>query len=259
MNKYFILNPVSGFIRLSIVILLCMAFAFGCARRPTAPPPPKALPGHPKPYKVLGQWYQPVPSAKDFQQDGIASWYGEQFHGKKTSNGEIYDMYALTAAHKTLPLGTWVRVYNTNNDKEVVVRINDRGPFVGNRIIDLSYTAARKLDMVGPGTAPVVVVALGAAKNPTQPSETPTEFIPVNYDSGTFTFQVGAFKNKDNAERLVQNLNTKYKNAHISLYDAGQEIFYRVRVGKYTSLQQIMKEESLLAEAGYTDAFIVAE
>ncbi|MBA4369047.1 MAG: hypothetical protein C0403_15565 [Desulfobacterium sp.] len=84
-------------------------------------------------------------------------------------------------------------------------------------------------------------------------------FIPVNYDSGTFTFQVGAFKNKDNAERLVQNLNTKYKNAHISLYDAGQEIFYRVRVGKYTSLQQIMKEESLLAEAGYTDAFIVAE
>ena len=239
------------------VLLIGLLLAAGCARMQPEPPPAK--PGHPKPYKVLGKWYQPIPSAKGFRQEGIASWYGSDFHGKKTSNGEVYDMHALTAAHKTLPLGTWVRVRNTSNDKEVVVRVNDRGPFVGNRIIDLSYTAAKTLDMVGPGTAPVVVVALGASKNKTRPSETPTEFEPLDYDSGTFTFQVGAFKNRDNAERLVRKLGRNYQNAHISRYDTGSEVFYRVRVGKYSSLQQIMKEESALAKAGFTDSFIVAE
>lgn len=239
------------------VLLIGLFFAAGCARLQPAPPPAK--PGHPKPYKVLGKWYQPIPSAKDFRQEGIASWYGADFHGKKTSNGEIYDMHALTAAHKTLPLGTWVRVRNTSNDKEVVVRINDRGPFVGKRIIDLSYTAAQKLDMVGPGTAPVVVVALGASKGKAPPSEPPTEFEPLDYDRGTFTFQVGAFKNRSNAERLVRTLSKTYPNAHISRYDTGSEIFYRVRVGKYSSLQQIMKEEHELAKAGFADSFIVAE
>jgi rare lipoprotein A len=242
-----------------IFLILAVLLVSSCAKPPTYSTHPKSKPGQPKPYKVLGKWYQPISSAKDFQQDGIASWYGKKFHGRKTANGEIYDMYAMTAAHKTLPLGTWVRVYNTDNDKEIVVRVNDRGPFVGNRIIDLSYTAAKKIDMLGPGTAPVLVVALGAAKNKTRPSETPTSFVPVNYDSGTFTFQVGAFKNKGNADRLVQKLNESYKNAHIAAYDTGQEIFYRVRVGKYSSLQQIMKEESLLADAGYMDAFVVAE
>ncbi|RJP76104.1 MAG: septal ring lytic transglycosylase RlpA family protein [Desulfobacteraceae bacterium] len=259
MKKHPAYNRFSGLIKLALPILLCMALTAGCARMRPDTPPPKAIPGQPKPYKVLGQWYQPISHAGGFQQDGIASWYGDQFHGKKTSNGEIYDMHAMTAAHKTLPLGTWVRVYNKKNEKEVVVRINDRGPFVGNRIIDLSYTAAKKLDMVGPGTAPVIVVALGASKDKSRPTDTPTEFVPVNYDAGTFTFQVGAFKNRENAERLVQTLSRQYENAHISRHDTGQETFYRVRVGKYTSLQQIMKEESLLAEAGFTDSFIVAE
>lgn len=249
---------ISILLKVFFILLTGLLLVAGCARMRPEPPPP-AKPGQPKPYKVLGKWYQPISSAHNFRQEGIASWYGAQFHGRKTSNGEIYDMHALTAAHKTLPLGTWVRVSHQNNHKEVVVRINDRGPFVGSRIIDLSYTAAKKLDMVGPGTAPVVVVALGAAKGKVRPSETPTEFAPLDYDSGTFTFQVGAFKNRNNAERLVRTLSRRYPNAHISRYDTGSEIFFRVRVGKYSSLQQIMKEESALAKAGFADAFIVAE
>ncbi len=221
--------------------------------------PPARIPGHPKPYKVLGKWYQPIPHAKDFRQDGVASWYGEQFHGRKTSNGEIYDMHAMTAAHKTLPLGTYVLVQNKNNNKEVILRINDRGPFAKNRIIDLSYTAAKKLDAVGPGTIPVRVTALGAAEGPSGKAGIPESFVPVDYDSGTFTFQVGAFKDKENAERLVKKLNEKYDNAHISVFNTGPEIFYRVRVGRYSSLNQIIKDEKTLQDIGFQDAFIVAE
>jgi hypothetical protein len=129
----------------AIVALLC--FISGCA---TSQPPPQKPAGYPKPYKVFGKWYQPLPDSKDFRQRGIASWYGKDFHGKKTSNGEIYDMYAMTAAHKTLPLGTYVRVHNLENNRKLEVRINDRGPFVRGRIIDLSYTAAKNLDSSGP-------------------------------------------------------------------------------------------------------------
>jgi rare lipoprotein A len=168
-------------------------------------------------------------------------------------------MYAMTAAHKTLPLGTYVLVQNQNNNKEVIVRINDRGPFVKNRIIDLSYTAAKKLGAIGPGTIPVKVTALGAAEGPAKKTGTPDSFVPVDYDTGTFTFQVGAFKDKGNAERLVQKLNEKYKNAHINTFNSGPETFYRVRVGKYSSLRQIIKDEKILKEMGFQDAFIVAE
>jgi rare lipoprotein A len=111
-------------------------------------------------------WYQPLPHARDFRQRGEASWYGRDFHGRQTASGEIYDMYAMTAAHKTLPLGTYVRVQNRDNNKTVDVRVNDRGPFVRGRIIDLSYTAAHKIGVVGPGTAAVEIAALGAATKP---------------------------------------------------------------------------------------------
>ncbi|MBW1898589.1 MAG: septal ring lytic transglycosylase RlpA family protein [Deltaproteobacteria bacterium] len=238
-----------------LIFILFVFLASGCKNST----PPSRPPGHPKPYKVLGKWYQPIPHAKDFSQDGIASWYGKKFHGRKTANGEIYDMYAMTAAHKTLPLGTYVRVQNKKNNKEVVVRVNDRGPFVQNRIIDLSYTAAKKLDAVGPGTIQVEVTALGAAGDPAKKTGIPDSFVPIDYYTGTFTFQVGAFKDKGNAERLVQKLNEKYKNAHISIFNSGPETFYRVRVGEYSSLQKIIKDEKILGDAGFQDAFIVAE
>jgi rare lipoprotein A len=238
-----------GCITALMVIVLCLFAA--C----TGSPPPSAPQGHPKPYKVDGKWYQPIPTAGNFRQQGIASWYGKKFHGRRTSNGEIYNMYAMTAAHKTLPLGTYVRVDHLDNSKSIVVRINDRGPFVHGRIIDLSYAAAKKVGIVGPGTGRVRVTALGAKADPASPKP----YVPLDYDAGNFTFQVGAFSDRRNADRLRDELSKNYENAHISVYNSGETVFYRVRVGKYASLSQIIKDENLLTHQGYTDAFIVAE
>lgn len=244
----------SGIVSVLICLFSAAALISGCAKHQ---PPPKAPTGYPKPYKIGKEWYQPIPHARDFSQKGIASWYGKKFHGRTTSNGEKYNMYAMTAAHKTLPMGTYVRVKNLKNNKEIVVRINDRGPFVRSRIIDLSYTGAKKLDIVGPGTAPVEIVALGARKSSS--AGFGGTYTPVDYYSGNFTFQVGAFTNRANAERLVAALNKEYKNAHISSFTINGEMFFRVRVGKYTTLQDIIKDEELLIQKGYADAFIVAE
>ena len=233
---------------LGIVMLFLLQ---ACA---SAPPPPTPK-GHPKPYRVNGNWYKPMPDAKGFSQRGIASWYGKKFHGRKTSSGEVYDMYAMTAAHKTLPLGTWVRVRRLDSGKQIVVRVNDRGPFVHGRIIDLSYTGAKELGMVGPGTARVEIVALGE-RHQTASGDT---FVPMDYYSGVFTFQVGAFSNRDNAERLRAKLDKTFANAHVTPYDRGDAIFYRVRVGHCDDLDTAEKFERQLADSGYPDAFIVAE
>jgi rare lipoprotein A len=243
--------------RYGIYISICfmLGLVFGCAT--SDPPPPKKPTGYPKPYKVFGKWYQPIPDAKGFRQRGIASWYGKDFHGKKTSNGEIYDMYAMTAAHKTLPLGTHVRVHNLENGRKVDVRVNDRGPFVRGRIIDLSYTAANRIGIVGPGTARVEVVALAT---PTATGSRVSRVSrPPDLHSGNFTFQIGAFVNRENAERLTAQLKNKYKNAHISVYDRGDQIFYRVRVGKFSTLKQAESQEAILIRDGYPNLFVVAE
>jgi len=221
--------------------------------------PPSSPPGHPKPYRVGKTWYQPVAHAKDFRQRGVASWYGKKFHGRRTSSGETYNMYAMTAAHKTLPLGTHVRVHNLKNGRETVVRINDRGPFVRGRIIDLSYTAAQKIDIVGPGTAPVEIVALGTVQTAGQGSGKKSTYTPVDYYSGNFTIQIGAFQDRRNAENLKRKLSQTYKNAHIMTYHDGSETWYRVRVGKTKTLNQAVEYEALLIRNGYTDAFIIAE
>jgi rare lipoprotein A len=236
----------------------CMAVLIvaGCTTTPT--PPPQA-PGQPKPYRVAGKWYQPVSHAKGFQQRGIASWYGKKFHGRKTSNGEIYDMYAMTAAHKTLPLGTVVHVRNLDNDAEVTVRINDRGPFVQGRIIDLSYTAAKKIDIATSGTAPVVIIALEPDSRQTPKSKKKPEHEPVDYYKGNFTFQIGAFSDQQNAIRLKDKLDQTYKNSHVSEYDNGLEILYRVRVGRASSLEEALEYEKALIQHGFKDVFIVAE
>jgi rare lipoprotein A len=242
-------------------IFIFAVFAFficACASsRSTAPPPPPSKPGHPKPYKVLGKWYQPLPHSEGFRQSGLASWYGRDFHGKKTSNGEIYNMYAMTAAHKTLPLGTYVRVHNLENNRSVVVRINDRGPFVRGRVIDLSYTAAKDIGIVGPGTARVEVVALGR-RTSTAGGTAPT-YTAEDYSHGKFTFQVGAFLDRENAERQKRALAQRYKNAHITVYDRGDKIFYRVRVGRFTTLQEAIEQEEILIQDGFPDAILVAE
>ncbi|MBW1894527.1 MAG: septal ring lytic transglycosylase RlpA family protein [Deltaproteobacteria bacterium] len=252
-------NPIRERFIPTVVIPFFAVFLFfltcGCSSKL----PPSSPPGHPKPYKIGKEWYQPIPSAHDFRQTGIASWYGKKFHGRKTANGEIYDMYAMTAAHKTLPLGTWVRVYNKKNGKEAVLRVNDRGPFIQGRIIDLSYTAAKKLEVVAEGTAPVEVVALGEASEKKSRPGTPVTYKPTNFYTGNFTFQVGAFKDRNNAIRLKQKLDEVYQNAHITTWNNGDDTFYRVRVGKYASLKKIAKDENILIQNGFKDVIIVAE
>jgi rare lipoprotein A len=159
-------------------------------------------------YEVLGQRYTVLPSSNGYHERGVASWYGQKFHGRLTSNRETYDMYAMTAAHKTLPLPTYARVRNLRNNKSVIVRVNDRGPFVHNRIIDLSYGAALKLDMIGDGTSLVEVTALTAAepagdvatRQMMAASDRP-DSVAVSSPARSFV-QVGAFGNRENADRV---------------------------------------------------------
>jgi rare lipoprotein A len=228
---------------------------YGCT---TVAPPPAPL-GHPKPYKIGKTWYKPLPDARGFKQRGKASWYGGKFHGRKTSNGEIYDMYAMTAAHKTLPLGTYIRVCNLENNRKIEVRINDRGPFVRGRILDLSYTAAKELGIVGPGTAEVEIVALGAMDQPKQPGSTGRSYIPANYYQGNFTVQIGAFNELKNAQKLKQKLGQSYKNVYITIGYNGNGALYRVRVGRFSTLEQANTHEESMIQNGFKDALAIAE
>ncbi len=240
--------------RLALCGLLIFLF-YGCA----AVEPPPTPPGQPKPYKIGKNWYQPLAHAQGFNQRGRASWYGRDFHGKKTANGEIYNMYAVTAAHKTLPFGTYVSVRNLENNRKIEVRINDRGPFVRGRIIDLSYTAAKKLGIVGPGTADVEIIALGTPNRSDISKNTGQSYTPSNYYQGNFTIQIGAFSEWTNAERLRKKLARSYENVHITAYFDGNNTFYRVRAGRYSNLEQADRNEEFMIQNGYKNAFAIAE
>ena len=169
-------------------------------------------------------------------QTGQASWYGPGFHGQKTSNKEVYNMYDMTAAHKNLPFGTYVMVTNLNNGKSITVRINDRGPFVKGRIIDLSYAAAKMLDMIDSGTAPVRIEIL-------------EDRSPKLYDR-KFSLQVGAFVIKSNADSLKQELDRKYSGVYISRIKTGYQIYHRVRI-KAASKAEAEKIARRLKQDGY--------
>lgn len=228
------------------------------SRRPSYRPP--EIPGYPKPYKVLGRWYQPLPNADGFQQEGIASWYGPAFHGRPTSTGERYNMYGVTAAHKTLPLNTWVRVYNLENRRYLDLRINDRGPFVPGRIIDLSYGAALRLGVASDGLAPVRVVALGQPERKPAYGRKPRSFRPVDYYHGNFTFQVGAFKSRENAVRLMRELADSYESARVKSDVAHTgDRFHRVLVGRCRDLKEAEQYEAFLRQRGFSDPILVAE
>jgi len=152
-------------------------------------------------------------------QEGTASWYGPGFHGNRTSSGEIYDQNDLTAAHQTLPLGTRVAVTNLQNGRTVEVRINDRGPFVKGRTIDLSYAAARSLGMLGPGTVPVRIEVLGVEQR--------------QLLAAAYTVQVGAFADRDNAVRLKGTLDKRFDGVYLATQDGQTGRYYRVRVGRF--------------------------
>ena len=171
-----------------------------------------------------------VPAVVGSVESGVASWYGHPYHGRAAANGEIYDMETLTAAHRTLPFGTWVRVLNLHNGKSVEVRITDRGPFIEGRIVDLSRAAARAVDMIGPGTAPVRLEVIAA----------PAPALAV---SDAFAVQVGAYQNRNNAERVRAAMEQRYGRARLVLRQASPPV-WRVLVG----LEPTMNAASGLAE-----------
>lgn len=209
-----------------------------------------------KPYTVAGKRYEPLSSHEGFVQEGIASSYGRDFHGRKTSSGELFDMNAMTAAHKTLPLGVYVRVHHKRTGKDVVVRINDRGPFVRDRIIDLSEGAARKLDMMQEGVAAVRITALGYKVD--LPDGAMTYRAPGSYDRGSFALQVVALKNRANAYRYAEELRRKYGSADVQEAVVGGSAFYRVRIGRYTSLLAAQSAQETFERKGFPGNFVVA-
>ncbi|MFU8818512.1 MAG: septal ring lytic transglycosylase RlpA family protein [Desulfurivibrio sp.] len=217
------------------------------------------IPATQRPYQIKGKTYYPIPSAHGFTETGIASWYGAKFHGRRTSNGEIYDMHAVSAAHKTLPMNTHLLVKNLENGKEITVRINDRGPFVRGRVIDLSYQAARQLGMADQGLARVRITALGEAVHYLEDGRSRERFATTpDFEHGEFYVQVGAFTQPDNATRLQQQLDAWGRSAVIREYDHGGQRFYRVQVIAGNTLSGALRMERVMMEAGFPDAFVVA-
>jgi rare lipoprotein A len=241
--------PARHYGLLPALVLLMLALAAGCAhphrvahRAPAHPPAPSSEPPASNPASWPPVSTQPgaaVPG--QYLEEGVASWYGVPFNGHRTSNGEIYDMNQLTAAHRTLPFDTVVRVTNLRNGKQIEVRINDRGPFVANRIIDLSLAAAQAIDLVGPGTGPV---RLEGVSGP-------------NPDIGFFAVQVGAFQMEENAERLRDRLQARYAPVSIEEYDSPNGVFYRVRVGRLPS-EDAAKQlaDQLRSEEGFSSLVV---
>ncbi|MFP4082430.1 MAG: septal ring lytic transglycosylase RlpA family protein [Candidatus Aminicenantes bacterium] len=170
-------------------------------------------------------------------QTGLASWYGPGFHGERTSSKEIYDMYDMTAAHPNLPFGTYVMVTNLNNGKSAVVRINDRGPFIKGRVIDLSYAAARMLEMTEEGVVPVKIEVI--------------KEISPKKSSQKYSVQVGAFIFKKNAVSLKRKLQNTYQGVYVSLFKTSHQVYYRVRI-KAKSLEQARKIGEKLLQQGYS-------
>jgi rare lipoprotein A len=203
--------------RLALLSAVALMVA-GCTHKTYAPqapaPAPLPQPSAPSAPPPSVEAQPAIPG--QYVEEGVASWYGVPFNGHRTSNGEIYDMHAFTAAHRTLPFGSLVRVTNLRNGMQTEVRINDRGPFVASRVIDLSLSAAQAIGMVGPGTAPVRLEVV-SGPSPAQ---------------GFFGVQVGAFANEENANRLRDRLASRYSSVSVAIYDSPNGILYRVRVGR---------------------------
>lgn len=229
---------------------------------------PRARYGNHSPYTVLGKTYQVLPSSRGYREQGIASWYGKKFSGRATSSQEPYDPYAMTAAHKTLPLPSYVRVTNLDNGKRIVVRVNDRGPFHDGRIIDLSFAAAHKLGYANIGTANVIVEAIDTGEpgqepppppilRPASSPAKPPAAAPVA--SGQLYLQVGAFADLNTAIRLQQQIMgaTAAPVGIHSQEENGRGDIHRVRVGPFESEPLAQRESQRIREAGLGSPLLI--
>jgi rare lipoprotein A len=207
-----------------------------------------------RPYTVNGERYEPIKEFEGYVESGQASWYGKEFHGKKTSSGETYDMHAMTAAHKTLPLGVQLRVKNLENGREAVVRINDRGPFVKGRIIDLSFAAARKLGIAESGTARVRIEVI----NSSLPSERQSGPEVKSFRSGTFTIQVASLSSNESARKLSNDVRQLTGYSTIKPTTIKGNRYFRVFAGKYPSMEKAEEARAQFESRGYNDSFVVA-
>lgn len=257
-----------------LVLCLCLATLLsGCSlfipRKAPSPAPPVAggvtkpgaavgpsegysAYGNPEFYEVMGKRYRVLKTGHGFVERGIASWYGPDFHGKLTSTREVYDMYQMTGAHKLLPLPTWVKVTNLENGRSVVLRVNDRGPFKDNRVIDLSYAAALKLDVVNKGTA---FVEVRAVDRPDDQPPGPSLRLANNTE---MYLQIGAFGQRDNAERLRERVDGKLADP-IRIYEdrSGARPLFKVQVGPLTDVDHADRAIAALAGVGITQHHFV--
>ena len=226
---------------------------------------PRSKYGNPKNYKVLGKWYKVRKTSSGYKEKGLSSWYGKKFHGHRTSSGETYNMYAMTAAHKTLPLPSYVRVTHLKNGRSVIVKVNDRGPFHQGRIIDLSYAAAKKLGVTATGTAAVEVIALnpktynkqqGYQAKLNKPSVLSTYPAKPNFK---LFLQIGAFKEQINAEKLKRRLSRMFKQQQIHSNFSTEQKVFRVRIGPLSSITVADKLSVYLNNKGLPTTKIVID
>ncbi|MFT4767138.1 MAG: rare lipoprotein A [Glaciecola sp.] len=210
----------------------------------TPRPDPILRAGNTSPYSIEGIEYRVLPSAEGYSEKGIASWYGTKFHGNKTANGEIYDLYLATAAHRSLPIPSYARVTNLSNSRQIVVRVNDRGPFHADRLIDLSYASAVKLGFVDKGTADVLVETLSmAGVDDLRDSET-----------GAYRYlQLGAFANPETANSLRDSVAAMVSvPVNVTPVDVGGQRLSRVRLGPVADGDQLRYLRDLLMSRGYS-------
>ncbi len=259
-------------LKTAAVISLVAWIQFGCTMGDSAPDrfvradTPDAIPaneplsryGNPASYTVMGKTYHVMDDSTNFNQNGIASWYGTKFHGRRTSSGEPYNMYAMTAAHKTLPLPTYVEVTHRDTGKKIVVKVNDRGPFHEGRIIDLSYAAARKLGISGTGTGPVSIRAINTSALDLKTDEV---ILPEATDgSGEIHVQVAAMGTETAAEKMATDLRQKrIPSVRVHVIESDGRKLYRVRVGPIPNVDLAYKVINELNDIGMNTARVVVD
>ncbi|MBI2778718.1 MAG: septal ring lytic transglycosylase RlpA family protein [Gammaproteobacteria bacterium] len=221
---------------------------------------PRSKFGNPQVYTVAGISYRTMASSEGHVERGLASWYGTKFHGRRTSSGEPYDLYSMTAAHKTLPLPTYVEVTNLKNGRKLVVKVNDRGPFHQGRIIDLSYAAAQKLGINSTGPVEIRAITPGSPPSAQMATQLSSEPPPTDARETKLYLQVGAFVERGKAEQLRSRLQEHASsNIQISPSKKAQSTIYRVRIGPLASVEETDQMAARLSELGIRESQIVSD